>query len=63
MVESQSIWTPFITNYKVSKDMCFQNDVNLETMHVILFQNVIGNFMYAMVCTKPNIAHVVGVMN
>jgi len=43
--------------------MCFQNDVNLETMHVILFQNVIGNFMYAMVCTKPNIAHVVGVMN
>jgi hypothetical protein len=29
-----------------------QNDANLEAMWVIMFQNVIGNLVYAMVCTR-----------
>jgi hypothetical protein len=42
--------------------MGLQHDGGLEVMHVILFQNVIKSFMYAMVCTRPNIAWVVGVV-
>jgi len=52
-----------MTNYKLLKDMGLQSDVYLEIMRVILFQNVIGSFMYAMVCVKPNIAHAMGVVN
>jgi hypothetical protein len=43
MVESKLIQTPFMTNCKLSKDMGFQNDANLEIMWVIPFQNVIGS--------------------
>ncbi len=43
--------------------MGLQNDANLEIMWVSLFQNVIGSFMYAMVCTRPDIAQVMGVVN
>jgi hypothetical protein len=39
------------------------NDVNLEVVHAIPFQNVIGSFMYAMVCIRLDIAQVVGVVN
>jgi len=52
-----------MTSHKLSKDMGLQNDANLEIMWVSLFQNVIGSFMYAMVCTRPDIAQVMGVVN
>jgi hypothetical protein len=40
-----------------------QNDANLEVVHAIPFENVIGNFMYAMVCIRPEIIQAVGVVN
>jgi hypothetical protein len=51
--------TPFMTNCKLSKDMGLQADANLEIMRVIPFQNDIGSLMYAIICTRPNIAKVV----
>jgi ATP-binding cassette subfamily B (MDR/TAP) protein 1 len=50
-------------NFKLLKDMGLQNDVGLNVMCVIPFQNVIGSPMYAMVCTRPNIAHAIGVVS
>jgi hypothetical protein len=52
-----------MTNYKLLKDMGPQSDVNLEAMQAILFQNVIGSFMYAMVCVRLDISHVMGVVS
>jgi hypothetical protein len=52
MVENKLIITPFMTNCKLSKDMGPQTDANLEGMWVIIFQDVIGNLMYAIVCTR-----------
>lgn len=60
MVESKLIWTPFMTNCKLSKDMGFQIDANLEALQAIPFQNVIRNLMYTKVCTRPNIPQSVG---
>ncbi len=56
--KSKLVQTPFMTNYKLLKDMGFQSDVNLEAMQAILFQNATGSFMYAMVCVRLDIAHV-----
>jgi len=44
---TRKLWLP--------KDMGPQNDANLEGMWVILFQDVIGNLMYAIVCTRLDI--------
>jgi ATP-binding cassette subfamily B (MDR/TAP) protein 1 len=64
MVKSKLVQiTPFMTNCKLSKDMGPQNDVNLEGLLAILFQNVIGSFMYVMVCIKLDIAHAMGVVS
>jgi hypothetical protein len=37
-----------------------QSDADLEVIWVIPFQNVIGSFMYAMVCKRLDIGHVKG---
>jgi ATP-binding cassette subfamily B (MDR/TAP) protein 1 len=52
-----------MTNFKLLKDMGPQNDVGLNAMCAILFQNDIESLMYSMVCTRPNIAHAMGVVN
>jgi ATP-binding cassette subfamily B (MDR/TAP) protein 1 len=64
MVKSKLIQiTPFMTNFKLSKDMGPQNDVDLKGMLSTLFQNAIGSLMYAMVCKRLDIAHAMGVVN
>ncbi len=62
MVESKLVRTPFITNCKLLKDMGCQSDANLEAIHVIPFENAIGNLMYVMVCIRFDIVQVVGVV-
>jgi len=57
MAESKLIWTPFMTNCKLLKDMGLQNDVDFETMQPIPFQNVIESLMYEMVFIRLDIAH------
>jgi hypothetical protein len=49
-----------MTNCKLSKDMGLQSDADLEVIWVIPFQNVIGSFLYAMVCKRLDIGHVKG---
>ncbi len=63
MVENKLVQTPFMTNWKLSKDMGPQSDEDLEEMWAILFQNAIRSLVYAMVCTRFNIAKVVGVVS
>jgi hypothetical protein len=52
-----------MTNCKLSLDMGLQNDAHLEVTWAIPFQNVIGSFMYAMVCIRFDIVHAVWVTN
>jgi hypothetical protein len=56
MVQNKLVQIPFMNNCKFLKDMNPQNDANLEAMWVIMFQNVIGSFVYAMACTRLDIA-------
>ncbi len=50
-------------NCKLLKDMGCQSDANLEIVHVISFENAIGNLMYVMVCIKPNIVQAMVVVS
>jgi hypothetical protein len=43
--------------------MGFQSDGGLEVMWAISFQHVIESFMYAMICKRLDIGHIVGVVN
>jgi len=63
MLESKPIWIPFMINCKLSHDMGPQSDAHLEIIWAIMFQNVIGSFMYATIYIKLDIVHVVWVVN
>ncbi|RVW76038.1 Retrovirus-related Pol polyprotein from transposon TNT 1-94 [Vitis vinifera] len=47
---------------KFSKAQCPQNDDEREEMKTIPYSSVVGSLMYAQVCTRPDIAFVVGML-
>jgi hypothetical protein len=51
MIKSKLVWTFFITNFKLLKDMGFQNNVDLEVMWVIVLWKVFQILMDA-ICIR-----------
>jgi hypothetical protein len=52
MIKSKLVWTFFIANFKLLKDMGFQNNVELEVMWVILLWKVFQILMDVVVCIR-----------
>ncbi|KAM6543867.1 hypothetical protein CsatB_030554 [Cannabis sativa] len=53
---------PIVKGDKFSKGQCPQNDKERDEMKVVPYASVVGSLMYAQVCTRPDIAFVVGVL-
>ena len=47
---------------KGDKSQCPQNDDEIEEMRTIPYSSVVGSLMYAQVCTRLDIAFVVGML-
>ena len=47
---------------KLSLNQCPKNDLENKSMKNIPYASVIRRLMYAQVCTRPDIAYVVGVL-
>lgn len=48
---------------KLAAIQCPKSEKEIENMACIPYSNVVGSLMYAMVSTRPNIAHEVGVLS
>jgi hypothetical protein len=48
---------------KLSMDQCPKTQEEEEDMSHVPYVSAVGSLMYAMVCTRPNIAHAVGVLS
>ena len=55
--------TPFASHFKLSKEMCYKTHEEMEYMSKVPYALAVGSLMYAMVCTRPDIAHAVGVVS
>ena len=53
---------PIVKGDRFSKGQCSQNDIERDYMKAISYSLVVGSLMYVQVCTRPNIAFVVGML-
>uniref|UniRef100_A0A2N9I3V5 CCHC-type domain-containing protein n=1 Tax=Fagus sylvatica TaxID=28930 RepID=A0A2N9I3V5_FAGSY len=63
MKHAKPVSTPLGGHFKLSKKSCPSSNKEKENMASIPYSSAVGSLMYAMVCTRPDIAHVVGVVS
>ena len=63
MAKSKRVNTPLAGHFKLSSAQCPTSDEEQEEMKQIPYASAVGSLMYAMVCTRPDIAHAVGVVS
>ena len=63
MEKSKPISTPTSVSCKLSLSMSPQTEEELAYMSRVPYANAVGCLMYAMVCTRPDIAHAVSVVS
>jgi len=54
---------PLASHFKLSKEVCPRTQEEMAHMSKVPYASAIGSLMYAMVCTRHNIAHAVGVVS
>lgn len=50
---------PVANHFKYSRNTCPSTQEEKEDVAIISYSSIVSSLMYAMVCTQPNIAHVV----
>ncbi|RVW81651.1 Retrovirus-related Pol polyprotein from transposon TNT 1-94 [Vitis vinifera] len=63
MNEAKPMSTPLGSHFKLSKEQSPKTEEERDHMSKVPYASAIGSLMYAMVCTRPDIAHVVGVVS
>jgi hypothetical protein len=57
---AKPISTPLAIRFKLTKEMCPKTREEIKYMSRVPYSSAVCSLMYAMVCTRPNIAHAVG---
>jgi len=63
MQESKPVKVPIPIGVKLSVEQCPKTQEEEEDMSRVPYASAVGSLMYAMVCTRPDIAHAVGVLS
>jgi len=63
MHNAKPVSTPFSSHFKLNKEMCPKTQEDMDYMSKVPYASAVGSLMYAMVCTRLNIAHAVGVVS
>jgi len=62
MHNAKPVHVPIFGHFNLSKMQCPKNEEEKEDMGKVPYSSVVGTLMYAMICTRPDIAYVVGVV-
>ena len=63
MQDRKSVKVPIPVGVKMSSEQCPKPQEEEENMSRVPYACAVGSLMYAMVCTRPDIAHAVGVLS
>ena len=60
---TKPVSTPLAPHFKLSASQCPKTEEEREYMSKVPYSNAVGSLMYAMVCTRPDISHTVGIVS
>lgn len=63
MSKSKPVFSPLAGHFKLSSKQCPTSEKDKEEMKKVPYASAVGRLMYAKVCTRPDIAHAVGVVS
>lgn len=63
MHESKFVSTPLGQQLKLSKDQCPNTEAERDQMNKISYASGVGNLMYAIVCSRPDLAYSITVVS
>eukprot|EP00253_Pinus_taeda_P036355 PITA_36355 len=63
MQDSKPVKVPIPVGVRLSAEQCPKTQEEEEDMFLVPYASAVGSLMYAMVCTRPDIAHAVGVLS
>ena len=63
MNKEKPVNVPLDSHFNLSSGLCSSSVEEKDYTSHVPYDNTIGCLMYAMVCTKPNISHVVGIVS
>ena len=63
MSNAKAVSTPLAGHFKLSTKQCPNNEKDKKEMEKVPYSSAVGSLMYAMVCTRPDIAQAVGVVS
>ncbi|CAN0846213.1 Retrovirus-related Pol polyprotein from transposon TNT 1-94 [Linum grandiflorum] len=63
MSKAKTVSTPLAGHFNLSSKHCPTSEEDKEEMKNVPYASAVGSLMYAMVCTRPDIAHAVGVVS
>ncbi|GJV43043.1 retrovirus-related pol polyprotein from transposon TNT 1-94 [Tanacetum coccineum] len=62
-MDKAKVVVPSYYNFKLTDKDCPSSKKNIEKMDRVPYASAVGSLMYAMVCTRPDLAHAVGVVS
>ena len=63
MKHAKPVSTPLGSHFKLRKKFCSSSKKEKEDIASTIYSLAVGSLMYAMVCTRPDIAHAIGVVS
>ncbi|KAL5553855.1 hypothetical protein UlMin_041256 [Ulmus minor] len=63
MVDAKLVDVPLAAHFKLSSELCPKTEEDVQKMAKVPYASAVGSVMYAMVCTRPNIAHAVSLVS
>ncbi|GJR57192.1 hypothetical protein Tco_1499354, partial [Tanacetum coccineum] len=61
--KAKVVSSPLTPNFKLTDKDCPSSKKNIEKMDRVPYASAVGSLMYVMVCTRPDLAHAVGVVS
>ncbi|KAJ9547366.1 hypothetical protein OSB04_019909 [Centaurea solstitialis] len=63
MFEAKSVKTPFAPHFKLSSGLSPSTQADVSYMARVPYSSAVGSLMYAMICTRPDLAYVVSMVS